>query len=359
MTLSLLEPRDWLVSISQIEGIGRKSLALILPYLEDISSHFTSTSLPFPVIPQLSVNRLGRIKKLTIEQVSATKQKLMELNIHTLTILDPFYPPLLREIHDPPFVLYARGNLNLLDLPGIAVVGTRMPTPYGRQVAFRLAEEIDRAGFVVLSGLAKGVDAEAHKGSLAVSAHTIAILGSGINVVYPRQNEQLYRKILEKGLILSEYPPGYPSHPLHFPQRNRLISGLSLGVLVVEAAVKSGSSITVRCALEQGKEVLAVPGSIFSPLSQGTNRLIQEGAKLVTSIADILEEFPSQQTIKDEKMSVKQMQILDILENTKMNVDEIVIRSNFPIQEVLSELLSLQLGGKVTQLPGNIFARKS
>ncbi|MEW9667623.1 DNA-processing protein DprA [Ammoniphilus sp. 3BR4] len=358
MIPSLLEPRDWLVSISQIEGIGRKSLAAILPHLEEIASHSTSIHYPFPNIPNLSVKRIEKMKQLTAVQVQEIKQKLLEARIHTITILDSTYPPLLREIHDPPFVLYARGKLELLTKPGIAVVGTRMPTPYGRQVAFRLAEEVDRAGFAVLSGLAKGVDAEAHKGSLAVNGHTVALLGSGINVIYPRQNEELYRKIQERGLILSEYPPGYPSHPLHFPARNRLISGLSLGVLVVEAAVKSGSAITVRCALEQGKDVLAVPGSIFSPLSQGTNRLIQEGAKLVTSIADILEEFPTQQAIQDEKMSVKQIQILDILENTKLTVDEIVIRSNLPIQEVLSELLSLQLGGKVFQLQGSIFTRK-
>ncbi|WP_164984856.1 DNA-processing protein DprA [Ammoniphilus sp. CFH 90114] len=356
MTIGL---RDWLISISQLESIGRKSLAAILPHIEDIASHSTSSHL-FPQIPELTSKRLKKVKQLTTEEVIETKNKLRELRVQTLTIIDPSYPALLREIADPPFVLYARGNLQLLDLPAMAVVGTRLPTPYGKQVAFRFSEELDRAGFSVLSGLAKGIDAEAHRGSLAANGHTIAVLGSGINVIYPPQNEELYKRILERGLILSEYPPGYPSHPLHFPARNRLISGLSQGVLVVEAAIKSGSVITVRCALDQGKEVLAVPGAIVSAQSQGTNRLIQEGAKLVTSISDILDEFPQYRIVEMSKeLTDNQLHILDILENTKKTINELVERSHLSVQQILSELLSLQLQGKVEQLPGSCFVKKT
>ncbi|WP_167577586.1 DNA-processing protein DprA [Ammoniphilus sp. YIM 78166] len=362
MTVAL-EPRDWLIAISQLDGIGRRTLHSLLPYLQQLPNSLTMTHLSLPSLPNLTLQRRSKIKELNSDVVLQVKRKLKDLRIQTITRLDSNYPPSLLEIADPPYVLYARGNLELLSVPAVAVVGTRMPTHYGRKVAFQLSAELSDAGYAVISGLAKGVDTEAHKGSLPFIGRTIAILGSGINVIYPRENEALYKEIIQRGLILSEYPPGYPSHPLHFPARNRLISGLSLGVVVVEAAVKSGSAITVRCALDQGKDVFAVPGPIYSPLSQGTNLLIQEGAKLVTHIRDILEELPSESSnsgnfFKGEELTERQSKILDKIEDTAITIDQLAEEVQMPVQEVLTELLILQIKGKIERMDGSMYAKR-
>ncbi len=358
-----LEPRDWLIAISQLDGIGRRSLQAILPYLQQLPTPLDYPCLALPPTPNLTVQRRLKVNELTSDDVLQAKHKLNELRIQTITLLDANYPPSLMEIADPPYVLYARGNLELLSVPAVAVVGTRMPTHYGRKVSFQLSAELSDAGYAVISGLAKGVDTEAHKGSLPFTGRTIAVLGSGINVIYPRENEALYKQIIQRGLVLSEYPPGYPSHPLHFPARNRLISGLSLGVLVVEAAVKSGSAITVRYALDQGKDVFAVPGPINSPLSQGTNLLIQEGAKLVTHIRDILEELPSGlsysgKLLEEDELTDIQSKILDMIEDTPMTTDQLAEEVQIPVQEVLTELLVLQIKGKIERKNGSRYAKR-
>ncbi|MCK9910703.1 DNA-processing protein DprA, partial [Microbacteriaceae bacterium K1510] len=198
---------------------------------------------------------------------------------------------MLLEIPDPPLLLYYRGDLKWLRQPMLGVVGSRKPTPYGKAACAHLTAELSEAGFVIVSGAAYGIDAEAHRSALRSKNGTVGVLGCGLAHVYPPLHRTLYQEIASCGLLLSEYPPDTPPHPGLFPERNRIISGLSLGVLLVEAAERSGSLITADCALEQGREIFAVPGTIFSPLSLGPHNLIKQGAKLVTGSEDILEEF--------------------------------------------------------------------
>ncbi|HEY8342544.1 MAG TPA: DNA-processing protein DprA [Calditerricola sp.] len=228
----------------------------------------------------------------TPRAVRALLARLARLEVGLLTYWDAAYPSLLAHIADPPPVLFVRGDLKALDAPGLAIVGTRRPTPYGRAAARRLAFDAAGQGWTVVSGLAAGIDGEAHLGALEAGGTTVAVLGCGVDVVYPRQHRRLYERIWrEGGLVLSELPPGTPPQKGFFPRRNRIISGLSHGVVVVEAGEKSGSLITADLALEQGREVFAVPGSIFSPESRGPHALIQQGAKLVTGIDDVLSEL--------------------------------------------------------------------
>lgn len=221
-------------------------------------------------------------------QIYAMQKKQIQM----ITYEDQRYPYLLKQIYDPPLVLFARGNLALLKKDAVAMVGCRMCSMYGKRIAFQIAGDLTRQGYVIISGMAKGIDGHAHQGALAKKGGTIAILGSGVDVIYPKQNEELYAQILaQNGLILSEYVPGTKPIAKHFPARNRIISGLAKGVVVVEAKARSGSLITVDFALEQGKEVFAIPGNLNNPNAAGTNRLIQQGAKLVINVDDIREEL--------------------------------------------------------------------
>lgn len=213
-------------------------------------------------------------------------------NIKLITIFDESYPEKLRNIYDPPLVLYAKGNINLLNKLGIAVVGCRLSTDYGNNISTQFSYILSKYNINVISGLAKGIDTSSHLGALKANGNTIAVIGSGLDIIYPNENKYLFTEIIEKGgLIISEYVPGTKPIPKNFPQRNRIISGISNGVLIVEAKEKSGSLITAEFALEQGKEVYAIPGNINCKNSMGTNELIKQGAKMVTSVSEILEDF--------------------------------------------------------------------
>lgn len=357
--------RDWLIGISQIEGIGRRTLAKIYPNLHLLSTDKQRFIQSILSIPTLDVCRKELLTGFSETDILNTKEKLANAKINVLTTLDPHFPSSLREIPDPPFVLYALGNIQLLNEPSIAIVGTRIPTSYGRQVSFHLAKDLARAGFVIVSGLAKGIDAEAHKGAIASGNGTIAVLGNGIDVIYPSQNKHLYTEILNDGLLLSEYPPGTQPSKYTFPERNRLISGLSLGIVVVEAAGKSGTSITVECALDQGKDVYSVPGSILSPQSLGPNRLIKQGAKPVTFVQDIIDEYIRLPSIKNkldsynvnETISANEKKILDMIENTQVTIEQVVYTTSLSLQEVQKCLVTLQLKGMIKQLPGSIYIK--
>ncbi|MGI8989326.1 MAG: DNA-processing protein DprA, partial [Bryobacteraceae bacterium] len=220
------------------------------------------------------------------------RQKMLDHGAVAIAINDPRYPQPLRQIFDPPVVLFARGNLGLLASTMFAVVGTRRPTPYGVSVAERLAGDLSRAGLTIVSGMARGIDTSAHKGTLDAGNPTIAVLGCGVEIVYPSENKRLASEIAAKGLILSEFPMGSVAFPQNFPIRNRIISGMSVGLLVVEGAQYSGSSITARLALDQGREVFAVPGNITSTMSWGPNLLIKQGAKMVQDWNDVIVDLP-------------------------------------------------------------------
>ncbi len=283
----------------------------------------------------------------------------------------PGYPPLLEEIFDPPLLLYGRGNPEALALPCLAVVGTRRPTWYGLQMAEGLASDLTRRGVAIVSGLARGIDAAAHRGCLGADGRTIAVLGCGIDIVYPREHGDLSRRIERQGLLLSEFPPGTSPAPQNFPVRNRLISGLSLGALIVEAREYSGSLITARLALEQNREVFALPGNLTSPQSFGPNYLIKQGAKLVQSWQDIAEEFPNElrhtilarEVAREprpalELLSPDEIRILDALRaETATHFDKILAATGLEISRLSNLLLNLEMSGFLRQVPGNLFVK--
>lgn len=278
------------------------------------------------------------------------------------------YPQYLREIHDPPIILYAKGQVIPNDLPFIAVVGSRNPTHYGRKVAMDLGNALALAGTAVVSGMAKGIDGAAQWGCLKGGGFTIGVIGTGLDVIYPASNRKLFEAVFEKGAIVSEFPMGTSPEPRHFPIRNRIISGISKGVVVVEATKKSGSLITAGQALDQGRDVFAVPGSIYSSRSEGTHLLIKQGAKLVDSVDDILED--TFQGLTDRKMSgwsskaasshiigEVEEKIYDFLSEYPKHIDEIVRELELDPGEALSLLLDMELSGMIKQLPGKLFVR--
>jgi len=277
---------------------------------------------------------------------------------------DPFFPPLLKEIHDPPVILHVLGNPQLLSGPGIAMVGARAASSYGLQVAERLATELARHDLVITSGFALGIDTAAHRGALAAEGKTIAVMGCGLDIVYPSQNKKLHVQIAAHGAIISETPLGTLPEGFRFPARNRIISGLSLGVVVVEAAHRSGTLITAHQALEQGRDVFAIPGRIDSPKSEGCHRLIQEGAKLVHSAADITGElalrtqiFPPQTRVQAPPMPPEEGKVFSLLEVYPRNIEEIILAAQLPSHRISEILLHLELRGLVASLPGKQYQR--
>ena len=280
-----------------------------------------------------------------------------------LTWEDDEYPPNLREIYDPPPVLYLLGKVLPQDRRAVAVVGSRYPTTYGKIAAERIAFGLGKLGITVVSGLARGVDSSAHQGALASGGRTIGVLGCGIDFIYPPENRDLFRQVARQGAVISEFPLKTPPDSDHFPIRNRLISGISLGVVVVEATLRSGSLITARFALEQGREVYALPGNVDSARSEGTNRLIKQGAKLVMTAEDIVEEIlphlkeapppaPPQPMVSPEEAKV-----LSVLGCDALHIDAIAVRSGWPVARISAILLSLELAGHVKQLPGMRFLK--
>lgn len=278
---------------------------------------------------------------------------------------DDDYPPLLKEIADPPVLLYIEGDRSLPGKPAVGVVGARNASAQGMAHAEQFARGLSEAGLVVVSGLALGIDAAAHRGGLAGPASTVAVIGAGINVAYPMRNLGLMRQIAEQGCIVSEYPLGTPPRPEHFPKRNRILSGLSLGVLVVEAAAKSGSLITAGLAAEQGRDVMAIPGSIHSPLAHGCHELLRKGAILVESVAHVLEVVqpgmhadagpdPAQPSAA---VHGRLAELLAALGHDPAPAEVLARRAGVPLPETQGHLLTLELAGLVERLPGGMYQR--
>lgn len=280
-----------------------------------------------------------------------------------VTLADAAYPRLLLEIADPPPLLYAVGRLELMERPALAVVGSRNATTQGMRNAEQFAQAFSAAGLTIVSGLALGIDTAAHRGGLAAAGSTIAVLGTGVDVIYPRQNGELAARIAEAGLLLSEFPLGTAGAAHNFPRRNRLISGLTRGCLVVEAALASGSLITARAAAEQGREVFAIPGSIHSPLSKGCHALIKQGAKLVESAEDVLAELGAfrRSGFADTRAATAgeagQEPLLAHMGFDPVDVDSLCARAGLPAAQVAAELLRLELSGRVAALPGGMYQR--
>ncbi|MBM4273227.1 MAG: DNA-protecting protein DprA [Deltaproteobacteria bacterium] len=310
------------------------------------------------------------------DQVEAQISQLKALGAEMLTHSDPGFPARLKEIPYAPPLIFIRGTLEDEDALAVALVGTRTPSYYGLKTCRRLAGALAARGVTVVSGLARGIDTAAHQGALENSGRTLAVLGCGLDVVYPPENKELYRKIPEQGALITEFPLGTPPEARNFPVRNRLISGLSLAVVVVEAGLRSGTSITVSYALEQGREVMAVPGAIDSPTSVGPHRLIQEGAKLVAAVEDILQELPgvkmvrppaaepavgplfSRATITAAAPPLRfpaDDPLLPLLGSEPVQLEELVQTSRLPAAEVMSRLTMLELQGLIRELPGKCY----
>jgi DNA processing protein len=290
---------------------------------------------------------------------------LQQENNTIITFDDPLYPLQLKEIADPPPVLFVKGNSGLLSLPQIAIVGSRNPSSLGEETAYNFASSLCLHGFVITSGLALGIDSAGHRGALSAEGHTIAVAGTGLDRVYPARHKELANEIVISGAIVSEFPPGTTAKADHFPRRNRIISGLSRGLLVVEAAIQSGSLITARMALEQNREVFAIPGSIHNPLARGCNALIREGAKLVETSHDILEEL-IQFNQQDEKLpQLAAQSTLDLEQQTLLNrvmfsptsIDYLVENSGKTVEVISSMLLILELHGYIEATSGGCYLR--
>ncbi|HHT46735.1 MAG TPA: DNA-protecting protein DprA [Firmicutes bacterium] len=285
---------------------------------------------------------------------------------------DDNYPRLLREIYDPPPLLYYMGDFNVSDTSCLAIVGSRRHTAYGKEIAYKFASALSNYKITVVSGMARGIDTWAHKGVLSAGGKTLAVMGCGLDICYPPENRMLMEKIRQSGAVISEFPPGSEPYPQNFPRRNRIISGLSAGTIVVEAGERSGALITADFALEQGREVFAVPGGINSPYSRGCHRLIKEGAKLVEKVEDVLEElllFSENDTISHKKVTAEngaedrgqlnqdEIKLMEIIPYEPLPLEQIVIMSKMPISTVNILLLGLELKGIIKQLPGKYFVR--
>jgi len=287
---------------------------------------------------------------------------------------EPEFPQTLLQIYDPPVLLYVRGDAQCLNLPAISIVGTRKPTLYGTQMAERLGRELARRGLVIISGMARGIDAIGHQGALAANGRAVGVLGTGINVCYPKENKKLYDKVLERGAILSEFPLGTHPAPENFPIRNRIVAGMPLGALIVEGAQYSGSLITARLAMEFGREVFGVPGNVTQPVSFAPNQLIKQGAKLVTCAEDVIEELPTpvratlvkaEQPESKERnrlvtasLNEKEKLIYEMLSAEEPKpIDDIVEECGLNSSEVLATLFDLEMKGIVRQLPGKQFGK--
>lgn len=286
--------------------------------------------------------------------------------IQLLTILDPDYPKNLFSIYDPPLVLYVKGNLISADEFAVAVVGSRRPSLYGLRMADRFSRELAERGITIVSGFACGIDGEAHKAALRVKGRTLAVLGCGVDVLYPKEHGKLYDEIAEAGALISEFPLGTVPQSFHFPKRNRIISGLALGVLVIEAGQRSGSLITASIAAEEGREVYAVPGPLDSFTSQGTNHLIQSGAKLVTTAEDIFMDLKDQmKAILNCSVSIQKAApptdevnpLLKLLSKQPLSFDEIMVALGENRKGIYSQLIELELKGKIKRVFGGKFSR--
>lgn len=356
------ELKYW-VAFNRIAGLGRVRYSLLeshFPTMEEAwnagASELKAAGLDGRLVSRI-VSERAEISP------DAEMERLARHNVAALTWHDPAYPARLKEIYDLPPILYVRGRLTAADEWCVAVVGTRRPTPYGRQTAEELSYALAQNGICVVSGLARGIDSIAHRAALDAGGRTVAVLACGLDIVYPLEHARLAVEIAQRGALVSDYPLGTQPRGDFFPRRNRIMSGLSLGVLVVEGDVNSGAMITARLALEQDREVFAVPGSIFAPQSRGTNSLIKEGAKLVQRVEDVLEELnltmvPQQIEMKEAVPATDtEAALLRHITREPVHIDEVCRHSGLPIATVSSVLAMLELKGLVRQIGPMAYVR--
>ncbi len=359
-----MQEREAWLALNMVPHVGPANFALLLEHIGTAKRVLKAPLTALERIPSIGPATAKAIRSFPAEATVARERKRMAARgLRFLTLRDAGYPAPLREIHQPPPVLYIRGRWEELDRRAVAIVGSRDATPFGRGVADRLAFDLAARGLTIVSGLARGIDAAAPRGALRGGGRTLAVLGSGADIVYPSEHRKLAEAITERGGLLSEFPLGTNPHRGNFPQRNRLISGLCLGVVVVEAAVDSGALITANHALEQGREVFAVPGKARSRLSQGCHRLIKTGAKLTEGWEDVIEELGIQPLVPQETVPSlppvegEEGRVLALLGEEPVHIDAIIVSSRLPAPAVAASLLSLEMKGWVKQLSGKTFVR--
>jgi DNA processing protein len=370
---------EWL-ALTLTPGLGPTKSRKLVEHFGSVETIFRAplTELESTGMQAMSAQSLatGKSAELAREEIA----RASAVNVTILTLDDPLYPPRLKEIYDPPLVLYVRGMPEILRLPGIAMVGTRHPTPYGSGMAERLACDLAAQGLVIISGMARGVDTASHRGAITAKGKTIAVFGTGVDVIYPKENSRLSEQILALGgALISEFPLGTFAAPQNFPIRNRILSGMSVGVLVLEAAEYSGTRITARLALEQNRDVFAVPGNVTNKNSWGPNTLIKQGAKLVATWEDVWEDLPAEVRLAlappasaesqsalpaslfpDEGLPPHEKRILSLLKaDETTHIDELVekLESQMSSSEIFAALFELELTGKVRQMPGKNFVK--
>ena len=396
-----------LIHLNMIQGVGLKTVQILRDVFGSATRALQAKSDELSKIDRLTPAMRDLLRRKPVQHpIERELELIQEYGCQVLTLYDAAYPALLKEIDTPPIVLYIRGELTSEDSLSLALVGSRDAKDYGRKASYRLSYQLAQRGLTIVSGLAKGIDTAAHRGALESGGRTIAVMGSGLSFVYPATNTDLAEKITASGALISEFPMETIPKPKNFPRRNRIISGLTLGTVVVEASNRSGALITARLAGEQGREVFAVPGEIFSELSTGTHKLINNGAKLVNTVDDLLNELPrhtlsqiqsaasaapmpevetepSQQAPIVEKraserasaqpveveqppqitpppdLTPDEKTVFDAIEDPASHIDTIVRTTQLPIGQVSSVLLMLELKGVVQQLPGKQFAKSN
>ena len=355
------EPEAWL-ALDLIPGLGPEHFRRLLT---QFGSPGSALSQPASALSPLVGSKLADAIKLGADasRLSYALAWLQQPDNHLLTLADDDYPPSLLETADPPALLYLKGRRDLMRRPAIAIVGSRNATPVGNQNAEAFARALSDAGLTVVSGLAMGIDASAHKGALLGEGSSIAVVGTGLDLVYPARNKVLAHEMAERGLLVSEFSLGTPALSSNFPRRNRIISGISKGVLVVEAALASGSLITARLAGEQGRDVFAIPGSIHSPFSKGCHLLIKQGAKLVDEASDVLLEMGFGQPSAGEHRPESTLSnlpaepVLKAMGYDPITVETIIALTGLQAEEVLGQLTQLELAGAIAPMPGGKYQR--
>lgn len=364
-TLTTEEQLQW-VKLSLIHGIGSHTFCELLRMFGTPDQVFSCSISQLKTV--VSEKIAHAIKTSDQDSVIETCRAWLKHDGNTIvTLADSHYPKSLLECSDPPPLLYAKGDLSLLNRKSIAIVGSRNASVQGEKNAEAFAHDLAKLNLCIVSGLALGIDGAAHRGALNAKGSTIAVVGTGLDIVYPAKHRDLAHQIVENGLMISEFPLNTPSKPQNFPKRNRIISGLSLGCLVVEANIQSGSQITARLAAEQGREVFAIPGSIHSPMAKGCHQLIKQGAKLVDCIQDIIEELKLDSQITNETTQVmaesspavkaEDDPLLNIITHEPISLENIIQLSGMPAHLVSSSLMMLELDGKIATLQGGLFQR--
>ena len=360
--------REYLIGLNLIPQLSPKRAQALFRKFESFEAIWSAPAAAFADLFGSRVVGEAIASARSEAAVDEELAKAEEKAVRIVTLVDPEYPAVLREIDDPPMALYVRGEQPMDPARTIAVVGTRRGTRYGKMIAGKFSSQLAMRGCIIVSGLAAGIDAAAHQGTLDVGGFTVAVMGCGIDYPYPKRNQPLYERIVETGVVLSEYPMGSRPAKWTFPQRNRILSGLSRGVVVVQAPERSGALITARCALEQGRDVFAVPGNINALTSAGSNRLIKQGAKLVDSIDDILDEYPdlnavpaageSEESPAEPKLGDAEAAVYELIGLEPVHVDDIIARADLSPTEASHILLLLQLENLIEEAEGGRYIRK-